>query len=173
MLVAVTYLVTCAPGDAVVGGVDAVERLAGQDAGLLHVAAGEGTQRGRAEGAERGGIPGGGGEGLFFEGHDERRDGFGVGRFVACTLEGDGDDFLVARIAAMPGLRWFAVPGLLENDGAVGGELDDDDAVDLGGDASAAGVEGLELACGVREWRGDEEEESCDEDEECVRARAS
>ncbi len=108
--------------------------------------------------------PFGGGEDAALEGEDERfgqRWGWIGGIFRLLVDEGDRLAFPFP--VCVPGLGGFVVPLLLEKGGAVGGEVDEENAVDVGGVASAAGVEALELVGGLS--RSDkecgEEDESC------------
>jgi hypothetical protein len=133
------------PGDAVAGGVGGVEALAGGDAGVLFGVVSEGSEAGRPEDAEGWGIPRGGGEGAIFEGEDERGGTSGVLGCVSGGLVGEGDGAAVPLPAGVPGAEMFVVPLLLDQRGAVGGEVDQDDAMDVGSDASAAGVEAFEI----------------------------
>jgi hypothetical protein len=129
------------PGDAVLRGVGGVERLAAGDAGDLRGFAAEGCQFGWSEHAERGSVPGGCGESAVFEGEDQR---LGDG-FVAGGVVGEGDLLFVTLPVGVPGLGVLVMPFLLEDGGAVCGELDEEDAMDILGDAAAAGVEAVQL----------------------------
>ena len=55
----------------------------------------------------------------------------------------------------VPCLGVFVVPLLLEDDGAVGSEFDDEDTMYLCGNTAAAGVKSLELLRGVGGGRED------------------
>src|SRR5438067_9850510 len=66
---------------------------------------------------------------------------------------GDRDLLLLLLPVGMPGLGILALPSLLKDCGAVGGELDQDDSVDLRRDAAATGVEAFELFCRVGDRR--------------------
>ena len=70
-------------------------------------------------------------------------------RLFRCVVD-EGDFFVFLLPARVPRLGIFVVPLLLEDGSAVSGELDDEDAMDFGGDAAAAGVEALELFGGMR-----------------------
>jgi hypothetical protein len=102
------------PGDAVLGGVGCVERLAAGDAGNLRGLAAEGCQLGRPEHAKGGGVPRSCGECAVFEGEDQR---FGGGLVVI----DEGDLVFVALPVGVPGLGVFVMPLLLEDGGAVRG----------------------------------------------------
>lgn len=116
---------------------------------MLYVLASEGTQCRRPEDAEGLRIPRRGGEGAMFEGEDERNRQPGMFRSVLGDLISEGDGVSIFFPAGVPGAEMFLVPLLLDKRGAVGGEVDEDDAMDFGGDASAAGVEAFEVF-GVR-----------------------
>ncbi len=125
--------------------VGGIECLAGCDTGDLSVFAAEGGQVRRTEGAEGGRVPGGCGEGAVFDVEDE---GFGEWAILGWVV-GKRDELSVLLPVGVPGLGIFVVPFLLEDSCAVGGELDDEDAMDLLGDAAAAGVEALQFFSGV------------------------
>lgn len=139
-----------APRDAVSCWVEGVQALALGDAVDLGVFAAEGGQGGGAERAEGRGVPGFGDEGAVLEGEDERvGNQGGVGGGVFRGVVGEGDGLLVPPPVGVPGLGIFVVPLLLEDRRAVSGELDEEDAMDFGGEAAAAGVEAFEFFCGV------------------------
>ena len=81
----------------------------------------------------------------MFEGEDERGGKSGVFRCISGDLVGEGDGVSVSFPTGVPGAEMFVVPLLLDQRGAVGGEVDQDDAMDVGRDASAAGVEAFEI----------------------------
>ena len=100
----------------------------------------------------------------MLECEDQRRGewrgrGWGVfGGFV-----GEGDSFAVLLPVGMPGLRIFVVPLLLDKGAAVRGEVDEKDAMDVGGVASAAGVEAFELVgAGWGNEGRNQQDEDCD-----------
>jgi hypothetical protein len=57
----------------------------------------------------------------------------------------EGDGIAILFPAGVPGSEMFVVPLLLDERGAVGGEVDHDNAMILRADASAAGVKALEI----------------------------
>jgi hypothetical protein len=70
-------------------------------------------------------------------------------RIVFAGVVGDCDLLLLLLPVGMPGLGILALPRLLKDCSAVGGELDQDDTVNLRRDAAAAGVKAFQLFCGV------------------------
>lgn len=58
---------------------------------------------------------------------------------------GNRDCVFLLLPVGVPCLGVFVVPLLLKDDGAVGGEFDDEDTMHLCGNAAAAGVKALEL----------------------------
>jgi hypothetical protein len=99
-----------------------------------------------------------------FDGEDEWVDGFGVGVSVAGEFKGEGDLVLLADPVGVPGLMMLVVPFLVDDGGTVGGELDGDDAVYFGGEASTTGVEAFEGFC-FESGRGDGEGSDDEEDD--------
>ena len=136
-----------------------VEALATRDAGDHGNIAAEGGKVRGAENAKGGRVPGGWDESAVFQFEDERL----WSRIVFGGVVGDCDLPPLLLPVGMPGLGFFALPGLLKDCGAVGGELDQYDPMDLRRDATAAGVEALQLFRGVgdgRESYAKEEEEN-------------
>src|SRR5437763_12649010 len=110
-----------------------VEALAARNAGDHGDGAAEGGEVRGAENAEGGHVPGGGDERAVFQVEDERL----WNRIVFGGVVGDCDLLLLLLPVGMPGLGLLALPRLLKDCGAVGGELDQDDSVNLRRDAAA------------------------------------
>jgi hypothetical protein len=88
-----------------------------------------------------------------FEGEDQR---LGDG-FVTDGVVGEGDLLFFLLPVGVPGLGVLVMPLLLEDGSAVGGEFDEEDAMDILGEAAAAGVEAVQLV--GMEWVGESREQ--------------
>lgn len=139
------------PGDAVAARIEGVEAPAACDAGVLGIFAVEGGEFWRTENTQSWRVPRSGGESAVFERKYQRRGKRrGWRRVVFGRFVDDGDGFAVPLPVGVPGLRVLLVPFLLEDGGTVGGELDEEDAMDIGRYASATGVKAFELFSGLR-----------------------
>src|SRR5437879_4727894 len=126
-----------------------VEALTARDAGDHRDTATERREMRGAEQAESGHVPRGRNQSAVFDVEDQR-----IGnRVMLCGVVGNRDFLPLLLPVGVPGLGIFALPRLLKDCSAVGGEFDQDDTVDLRRDAATARVEALELLCGVGEGR--------------------
>ena len=94
-------------------------------------------------------------------------------RVVPRRVIGDGDLVLLLFPVGMPGLGFFALPRLLEDRGSVGGELDENDTMPLRRNTATAGVETVELFCGVGEGRESKAQQEERKDGDALAAHGS